>query len=244
MSSEIEFRLSGRFGDLRLESAACLPGIGVTAIMGPSGSGKTTLLRCLAGLVRADGYVSVGGVVWQDERRFMPTHRRGVGYVFQEASLLPHLSVFGNLRYAAKRAPPGAGPEFGEVVAMLGLSALLTRSTAGLSGGERQRVAIARALLSRPALLLMDEPLSSLDAAGKDELLYYLERLISTLRLAVIYVTHDEREALRLACQSLTLRAGLLSATPQEDLSSDSVIKLHARRSHLPRPATLGGGTA
>jgi molybdate transport system ATP-binding protein len=237
----VEFRLAGRFGALRLDCAARLPAAGVTAVMGPSGSGKTTLLRCLAGLARADGVVRVGETVWQDRRTFLPPHRRGVGYVFQEASLLPHLTVGGNLEYAARRAPPIPAPGFGEVVQRLGVGALLARAPATLSGGERQRVAIARALLSRPALLLMDEPLSSLDAEAKAETLAYLERLIGDLGLPVIYVTHDMREAQRLADRTLTLQAGALGPPRSpEEMLGDDVIDLHARRAPVPRAAAAG----
>jgi molybdate transport system ATP-binding protein len=231
MNGHVQFRLAGCFGALRLMCAARLPAHGVTAVMGPSGSGKTTLLRCLAGLARAEGTVRVGEAVWQDERRFLPPHRRGVGYVFQEASLLPHLSVAGNLAYAARRAPPGPGPAFDEVVERLGISALLARRQGALSGGERQRVAIARALLSRPALLLMDEPLASLDAEAKNEALAYLERLIGELRLPVLYVTHDAGEARRLAHDTLTLDAGVLRPSCAEGTpAGDQVIDLRARR--------------
>jgi molybdate transport system ATP-binding protein len=209
-AGEIRFRLSGRFGGLRLEAEATLPGQGLTAVVGESGAGKTTLLRCLAGLARAEGEVAVNGAVWQAGGAFMPTHRRGVGYVFQEPSLLPHLSVRGNLDYAARRAKRRLGPRAGEVTDMLGVGPLLDRSVEALSGGERQRVAIARALLSRPALLLMDEPLSSLDAASKAEVLPYLETLHRELRLPVIYVSHDVFEVARLADRVLRMEAGRL----------------------------------
>lgn len=208
--SQIRFRLRGRFGDLQLDAEADVPAEGVTALTGPSGAGKTTLLRCLAGLARAEGEVVVGDAVWQDARRFVPPHRRGIGYVFQEPSLLPHLSVKRNLQYAARRAGDGPGPAFGEAVAMLGLEALLARSPAALSGGERQRVAIARALLSRPRLLLMDEPLSSLDAASKAELLPYLDALHRGLRLPILYVSHDALEIARLADRTLGMAGGRL----------------------------------
>jgi molybdate transport system ATP-binding protein len=239
MAAEVEFRLAGRFGALQLTCAARLPASGVTAVMGPSGSGKTTLLRCLAGLARAKGRVRVGEAVWQDDRRFLPPHQRGVGYVFQEASLLPHLTVAGNLDYAVRRAPPAPGPGFGEVVEQLGLAALLMRRPGALSGGERQRVAIARALLSRPDLLLMDEPLSSLDADSKAETLAYLERLIGDLSLPVIYVTHDAREARRLARHTLALEAGRLFS--EERPAEARVIDLHARRAPAPYAATRAG---
>lgn len=206
--SGIEIRLSGRFGALSLDADVTLPAEGVTALVGPSGAGKTTLLRCLAGLARAEGRISVAGEAWQDGGLFLPTHRRGVGYVFQEPSLLGHLSVRGNLAFAVRRAPPGPGPNLAEAARMLGLDHLLDRSPKRLSGGERQRVAIARALLSRPRLLLMDEPLSSLDADSKAEVLPYLETLHRALRLPVIYVSHDAQEVARLADRVVRIERG------------------------------------
>jgi molybdate transport system ATP-binding protein len=220
--SGLAFRLSGRFGGFALDCEAEVPGQGITALVGPSGSGKTTLLRCLAGLARAQGRVAAGEAVWQDARRFTPPHRRGVGFVFQEPSLLPHLSVRQNLAFAERRAGAGEGVGFGEVVEMLGLSRLLDRGPERLSGGERQRVAIARALLSRPVVLLMDEPLSSLDAASKAEVMPYLEGLHRRLRLPVLYVSHDAAEVARLADRVLRMEAGRLSPLettggPQDD---------------------------
>jgi molybdate transport system ATP-binding protein len=208
--SEIRFRLAGAFGDFRLAAEATVPATGVTALVGPSGSGKTTLLRCLAGLARAEGVVAVGEAVWQDDPAFTPTWRRGVGYVFQEPSLMSHLSVKANLDYAAKRAGDRPGPGHDEVVAMLGLAPLLHRSPEALSGGERQRAAIGRALLAKPMLLLMDEPLSSLDAASKAEVLPHLEQLHRSLSLPVIYVSHDALEVARLADRVVRMDAGRL----------------------------------
>jgi molybdate transport system ATP-binding protein len=222
MSEEIRFELSALFGGFRLDARAVIPARGVTAIMGSSGSGKTTLLRCLAGLARAEGRVSVAGEVWQDAGRFRPTHERGVGYVFQEASLLPHLSVKGNLAFAARRAGARAGPRFEEVAAMLGLERLLGRSPEALSGGERQRVAIARALLSKPALLLMDEPLSSLDAASKAEVLPYLEQLHRSLSLPILYVSHDALEVARLADRVIRMEAGRLGPVISHRTAGDA----------------------
>ena len=132
--NEVRFRLKGRFGGFRLDAEASLPAVGLTALVGPSGSGKTTLLRCLAGLTRAEGEVVVAGETWQDSHRFLAPHRRGVGYVFQEPSLLPHLTVRQNLAFAARRAPPGDGTAFGEAVEMLGLVELLNRGAGSLSG--------------------------------------------------------------------------------------------------------------
>jgi molybdate transport system ATP-binding protein len=217
--SEIRFDLAGRFGGFDLDAQAVLPAQGVTALIGPSGSGKTTLLRCLAGLARAQGAVRVGEAVWQDTGRFIPTHRRGVGYVFQEPSLLPHLSVKGNLMFAVKRAAPAAGPGFEEVVQIMGVEPLLARAPHALSGGERQRVAIARALLSKPVLLLMDEPLSSLDEASKAEVLPFLDQLHRRLALPVIYVSHDVREVARLADRVLRISRGRLRGPAREPVS-------------------------
>lgn len=239
--SRIGFDLSGAFGDFRLAARASVPASGITAIMGPSGSGKTTLLRCLAGLARAEGRVIVGDAVWQEKGRFTPAHRRGAGYVFQEPSLLPHLSVKGNLDFAARRAGPGAGPSFDEVAAMLGLATLLHRSPAALSGGERQRVAIGRALLSRPALLLMDEPLSSLDAAGKAEVLPYLERLHRDLSLPILYVSHDALEVARLADRVLRMTSGALSG-PAEAASPDPLALLSDDQVRTLARAALAAG--
>lgn len=228
-TGDINLRLMGRFGDFALEAEATIPGWGVTAIAGPSAAGKTTLLRCLAGLARAEGWVRVGQTVWQDAQTFTPAHRRGVGFVFQEPSLLPHLSVEANLRFASKRAGERPGPAFAEVVDMLGLAGLLGRSPAALSGGERQRVAIARALLSKPVLLLMDEPLSSLDPASKGEVLPYLEHLHQSLRLPIVYVSHDVLEISRLADRVIRMEAGRLgpaighSADPLDGLTPTQV---------------------
>ena len=206
----IRFRLQGRFGRFALDACAEVPATGVTALIGPSGSGKTTLLRCLAGLARAEGEVEVAGSVWQEGRNFVAPHRRGAGYVFQEPSLLPHLTVRGNLEFARRRAGAGAGVVFAEAVEMLGLQRLLDRSPQALSGGERQRAAIARALLSRPTLLLMDEPLSSLDATSKADVLPYLDALHRSLRLPILYVSHDAIEVARLADRVLRIEAGRL----------------------------------
>jgi molybdate transport system ATP-binding protein len=213
VSGEIRFALRGRFGGFELAAEASVPAKGVTALVGPSGSGKTTLLRCLAGLARAEGEVRVAGEVWQGEGRFVPTHRRGVGYVFQEPSLFPHLSVGRNLAYARRRAQGSAGPSLAEVVQMMGLENLIHRAPAALSGGERQRAAISRALLSHPSLLLMDEPLSSLDVDAKAELLPFLDELHQRLSLPVIYVSHDAAEVAMLADRVLRMDRGRITAS-------------------------------
>ncbi|MHB0925264.1 MAG: molybdenum ABC transporter ATP-binding protein [Gallionellaceae bacterium] len=189
---------------------------GVIALFGPSGSGKTTLLRCIAGLEpTANGMLQVKDEMWQSGDRFMPVHRRPLGYVFQEASLFPHLSVRQNLEYGLKRIPPEQRRvQLEQAVEWLGLGTLIGRdSPAGLSGGERQRVAIARALLTSPRLLLMDEPLSALDAASKREILPYLERLHGELDIPVIYVSHSLDEVARLADQLVLMEQGRVVAS-------------------------------
>jgi molybdate transport system ATP-binding protein len=197
-----------------------LPARGVTAIFGPSGSGKTTLLRCVAGLERAPaGRLAIGDEIWQDSGRWVPTHRRALGYVFQEASLFPHLSVAGNLAYGRRRSAVARSASVAAAVELLGLSHLLDRRPEGLSGGERQRVAIARALSTGPRLLLMDEPLASLDLERKREILPYLERLHEELEIPVLYVSHSPDEVARLADHLVALAGGrVLASGPVTDL--------------------------
>jgi molybdate transport system ATP-binding protein len=204
----IQAQFKGRLGGFVLDVALEAPETGVTVLFGPSGSGKTTLLRCLAGLTRLEGRLQVGGEVWQEGRRFTPPHRRRVGYVFQDAALFEHLSVRGNLLYGRRRAGLAKDAEFDRLVDLLGLEPLLERGPAKLSGGERQRVAIGRALLSAPRLLLLDEPLASLDAARKAEVIPYLDALKREAGLPVFYVTHDVTEAARLGDRMLMLRGG------------------------------------
>lgn len=178
-----------------------LPGHGITVLFGPSGSGKTTVLRCVAGLEPADvAVVDIAGTCWQDSTRgwSLPTWRRPLGYVFQEASLFDHLDVRGNLEFGCKRAG-GDTAALEEAVGLLGIGPLLARRPHELSGGERQRVAIARAMATQPRLLLLDEPLSSLDPARRQEILPWLERLRDTQRVPMLYVTHSVDEMVRLA---------------------------------------------
>ncbi|MGI9250829.1 MAG: molybdenum ABC transporter ATP-binding protein [Pseudohongiellaceae bacterium] len=192
-----------------------IPATGVTTIFGESGSGKTSLLRCIAGLTRAHhGLIKVGGEIWQDEQVFVKAHERPVGYVFQEASLFEHLTVLGNLDFALRRAPSSAkGVGFDQVVQILQLEELLTRRPGGLSGGEKQRVAMARAVLVKPGILLMDEPLASLDARRKNEILPFLERLRDEIALPIIYVTHSLDEVARLADYVVALQEGRVQAS-------------------------------
>ncbi len=215
-------------GEFRLDVDLRLPARGVTAIFGPSGCGKTSLLRCIAGLQRADeGRLQVGGEVWQDEHHFLPPHKRPLGFVFQEASLLAHLNARGNLRYAMKRSgAPAAKLE--EVVELLHIGDILRRYPAQLSGGERQRIAIARALLIEPQLLLMDEPLAALDRARKQEILPYLERLKAELAIPVLYVSHVLDEVARLADHLVLMEAGkALAAGPLGELLARLDAPLH-----------------
>jgi molybdate transport system ATP-binding protein len=187
-----------------------IPAQGVTAIYGASGSGKTSVLRCIAGLEKVENCeLSFRDQVWQDGKTFVPTNQRGIGYVFQEASLFPHLTANANLRFALKRARPGnALTTFSDVVELLGLRTLLDQYPDQLSGGERQRVAIARALLINPQLLLMDEPLASLDHKRKQELLPYLERICHQFNVPVIYISHSLWEVSLLADHIVMLDAG------------------------------------
>lgn len=198
---------------------------GVTALFGPSGSGKSTVLSIVAGLLRPQaGRVALGGSVLLDSAAGVDVaaERRRCAVVFQDAKLLPHLSVETNLRYGARRAPRDAtGPEFAEVVGLLGIAPLLRRRPRALSGGERQRVALGRALLARPRLLLMDEPLAALDGARKLEILGFLERLRDVARIPVLYVTHALDEVDRLADTLVLMEAGrVLAAGPLEALAA------------------------
>jgi molybdate transport system ATP-binding protein len=182
----------------------------VTALFGPSGAGKTTIILAAAGLLRPDECrIEVDGQTMADTATgfWLPPERRRAGLVFQDAKLFPHMSVATNLRFGMRRAPPGT-VRFDDVVELLGIAALLDRRPHTLSGGERQRVAIGRALLAQPRLLLMDEPLASLDAARKAEILPYLTRLKTALRLPVLYVTHDLDEVSRLADSMVLIDAG------------------------------------
>jgi molybdate transport system ATP-binding protein len=190
-----------------------LPYRGVTALFGHSGSGKTTVLRCIAGLERSpSGFLRVNGDVWQDDRFWLPTHQRPLGYVFQEASLFSHLTVLGNLRYGAKRISDSPRVSLDQAVELLGITHLLDRKPDSLSGGERQRVAIARALAVNPRILLMDEPLAALDLKRKREILPYLERLHDELEIPVVYVSHSPDEVARLADHLVVMDGGRVLA--------------------------------
>lgn len=193
----------------RLQVDLTLPGNGITAIFGHSGCGKTTLLRCIAGLLKAEGLIHINHQDWQNKRLFMPSHKRPLGYVFQEASLFAHLSVEKNLLYAEKRSDQSRTQHRrSQLLELLALQPLLQRMPQQLSGGERQRVAIARALLIQPQILLMDEPLASLDSDRKQEILPYLLKLKNELDIPIIYVSHDADEVARLADYLVVMENG------------------------------------
>lgn len=244
--AELDLDVALRRGEFALDIRERLELSRITALFGPSGSGKTTLLRIISGLEPgAVGRVRFGGEDWQSPHARIPTHRRRIGYVFQDGRLFPHLDVERNLRFGARdgngatpRAEaagiadangsetpargggarrgvfagdterPGGGIRFDDVVGALDLEPLLPRRTASLSGGEQQRVAIGRALLAGPRLLLMDEPMSSLDARRKSEILPYIEKLPDAFRLPVLYVTHSIDEVARLASEVVLLSQG------------------------------------
>jgi len=186
------------------------PSTGITAILGESGSGKTTLLRCIAGLEKSvKGLLKVGETTWLDDKRCVPTYAREIGYVFQDARLFEHLSVQGNLQFAVKRSHETIKKAFfEEVVSALDIGHLMQHKPDQLSGGEKQRVAIARALLVKPKMLIMDEPLASLDNARKQDVLPYLSALQTMFNLPVLYVSHSTDEVCRLADHVIVLHKG------------------------------------
>ena len=208
----LDVRVTRRLPGFTLEAAFEAPYPAAIAVFGRSGSGKTTLLNLIAGLARPDaGHVRVNGAALTDTAAGIevPVEGRRIGYVFQEPRLFPHLNVAANLRYGetrARGAPRIAG--FADVVALLGLGRLLGRQPHRLSGGERQRVALGRALLSQPRLLLLDEPLASLDVTRREEVLPYLEALRDRLAIPMVYVSHQFEEVLRLATYLVVLDAG------------------------------------
>jgi molybdate transport system ATP-binding protein len=221
VSGEIRFRFELPLSGFSLSAEARIPGKGVTALFGRSGSGKTSLLRCLAGLEKpARAFLSINGDVWHDTERgvFVPPQERGIGYVFQEGVLFPHLKVQDNLLYGFRRTPAGQQQEsLQRVVDLLGLKALLHRLPSQLSGGEKQRVAIGRALLNNPRLLLMDEPMASLDRAHKKEIIPYLECLHRSTSIPIVYVTHDPDELVRIADHLVLIEQGALIAQGELD---------------------------
>lgn len=189
-----------------------IPSSGLTALFGRSGSGKSTLLRVIAGLEpQAQGRIAWNDTLWQNGPQFTPPHKRGLGYVFQDTRLFPHLTVAQNLRYAETRARGLAGPSMDDIITALDLGPLLPRHPSSLSGGEASRAAIGRAMLTRPRLLLMDEPLAALDEARKSEILPYLERLRDQIGTPILYVSHNMAEVARLATHLMLIDAGRIT---------------------------------
>lgn len=197
--SNLQLNMELQRGDFTLRVDLALDDRGITAFYGGSGTGKTSLLRAIAGLDRhANSTIRFGNAIWQDEQHFVPTYKRNVGYVFQEDNLFPHLDVLRNLRFAGKRADT-EDEFFSHVVEQLALTPLLKRSPVHLSGGEKQKVAIARALLQKPALLLLDEPMSAIDEEFKRGFLPQLKVLLRELAVPALYVTHSSAELAQLA---------------------------------------------
>jgi molybdate transport system ATP-binding protein len=221
----ITARFQLNYDRFKLDVDLTIPSSGITVLFGHSGSGKTTLLRCIAGLQQAPyGFLRVNGNVWQDSERniFLPTYKRSLGYVFQEANLFPHLTVAANLQFGLKRIGQSSGAvKLQEIVELLGIKQLLERLPTSLSGGERQRVAIARALVLNPEILLMDEPLVSLDFKRKQEILPYLSQLHQQTHIPILYVTHSQQEVTHLANYVVVMEEGhvLASGTLAETLS-------------------------
>lgn len=189
---------------------------GLTAIFGPSGAGKSSLLRAIAGLETPEkGQIILGSTPLFDSaaKINIPPHKRRVGYLFQDARLFSHLNVKANLDYAQKRAPQNSGPDIDDIIGIFDLGALLAKDVKTLSGGEQQRVALARSVLSRPDILLLDEPFAGLDAARKVELTPFIRALPARLNMPIIFVSHDIKEVGTLADDIICLREGRITAS-------------------------------
>ena len=233
MTDTLAVAIKASRGAARFDIAFTAPRDGITALFGASGAGKSTVLAAVAGLWRApDARIAYGADLLQDGRHFVPPERRGFATVFQDARLFPHLTVANNLRYGARRAQGAGRPEvaFADAVDLLGLGALLDRRPATLSGGERQRVAIGRALLARPRLLLMDEPLASLDGPRKADIIASLLRLHARFRVPILYVTHATEEVAALADTIVLLEGGRVTAAgPAATIAAAAALPLAAR---------------
>ena len=257
-----QIRLKLPRADFDLDVDLHLPTQGITVLFGPSGSGKTSVLRCVAGLERAqNALVRIDGQTWQDDAAgvFVPTWQRSLGYVFQESSLFEHMNVQANLSYGLRRSNGTTSAQaLQEAIDLLGIGELLSRRPQALSGGERQRVAIARALAAQPRVLLLDEPLASLDMARRLDIMPWIERLRDESRTPMIYVTHSAQEVTRLADHLVVLERGrvktagpvaevLSAVTPALSLGDDAgaLLEGHVAENdaqwHLSRVSFPGG---
>lgn len=223
----IEIRLKHQLGDIKLNVDVTIPSSGITAIFGRSGSGKTSFINAISGLITPDsGKIVLNETVLFDSDKGLnrAIEKRNLGYVFQDSRLFPHYSVEGNLLYGVKGELDKSN--FKHIIELLNLSHLLSRYPVDLSGGEKQRVAIARALLSTPDILLMDEPLASLDLPRKKEVMPFLEKLSTEVNIPILYVTHSLSEILRLADQMIVLDEGrVLACDRLEKLWGSSVLR-------------------
>ncbi|EPS2707604.1 molybdenum ABC transporter ATP-binding protein ModC [Cronobacter turicensis] len=221
----LELNFTQVLGKHRLTVNETLPGSGITAVFGVSGAGKTSLINAISGLTRPQhGRIVLNDRVLSDTETdtYLPPEKRRVGYVFQDARLFPHYKVRGNLKYGMAKE---MAAQFDKLVTLLGIEPLLDRLPGTLSGGEKQRVAIGRALLTAPELLLLDEPLASLDVPRKRELLPYLQRLAREINIPMLYVSHSLEEILHLADKVLVLEQGEVKAFGSlEDIWGSSVM--------------------
>ncbi|EKY3230934.1 molybdenum ABC transporter ATP-binding protein ModC [Cronobacter malonaticus] len=221
----LELNFTQVLGKHRLTVNETLPGSGITAVFGVSGAGKTSLINAISGLTRPQhGRIVLNDRVLSDTETdtFLPPEKRRIGYVFQDARLFPHYNVRGNLKYGMAKE---MAAQFDKLVTLLGIEPLLDRLPGTLSGGEKQRVAIGRALLTAPELLLLDEPLASLDVPRKRELLPYLQRLAREINIPMLYVSHSLEEILHLADKVLVLEQGEVKAFGSlEDIWGSSVM--------------------
>lgn len=241
----IRIRLEVHFPGYTLNVDQSLPEKGITGIFGVSGSGKSTFLRAIAGLERpVNSRIAIGSEIWHDDAKgiFIPPYKRPLGFVFQDAALFPHLNVRQNLEYGMKRVPENARRiSLDYVVDLLGLNPLMERNPQTLSGGEKQRVGIARALATSPRILMMDEPLASLDQPRKTEIIPYLNRLNTELSLPILYVSHDLDEIISLADHLILLEAGKISAS---DEIGQILTRLDLPLAHRHDAAAIIQGTA
>jgi molybdate transport system ATP-binding protein len=227
MSVQAKIRL--KRGEFLLAVDLSLPADSISVVFGRSGSGKTSLLRSIAGLESgSDNRIRVSGSTWQDDLICLPVHERRVGFVFQDSRLFSHLRVAENIRYGMKRSGANVPSDFFDrIIKMLEISHLLERLPEELSGGETQRVALARVLAPMPDLLLLDEPLASLDAEGRNNILPFISRIRSELKISVVYVTHSLDDVVRIADWLILLEAGqVASAGPVNDILTNPELPL------------------